>query len=274
MKFYSFYAAAMTCFHILGSASLCGQIPRSQNLTSWFPDQIHVCRFDGLSQEELLKLLTLNTLKLQSHDLDLHATGEALKIFVAILKSFVRESCYDGNVRLKTCRKNFQSAEFATHERFLGATFSTLLNVVKTFFAKDNMIARQFEYSSYMFQAMKESLRMLQFYTFPKSPARRLVHKIIQLNVQMLTLYDSTGMPDRDSKRYEKEVAECFRALNLWTRSFAILNDIPPSTRVFFRSQRSKAETTIQILKRKPEKIGGGPQLVSKLPKTRGRQAC
>ncbi|KAM9896377.1 hypothetical protein OXX79_007503 [Metschnikowia pulcherrima] len=121
---------------------------------------------------------------------------------------------------------------------------------------------------------MKESLRMLQFYTFSKNPARRLVHKMVQLNVQMLTLYDSTGMPDRDSKSYKKDVAECFRALNLWTRSFAILNDVPPSTQVFFRSQRSKAETTIQVLKRKPEKIGGGPQLVSKSPKTRGRQAC
>ncbi|KAM9907198.1 hypothetical protein OXX79_001098 [Metschnikowia pulcherrima] len=274
MRFYSFYAAAMTCFHISGSASLCGQITKSQNLTSWFPDQFHVCKFDGLSQEELLKLLTLNTSNLQSRDLDLHVASEALEIFVAVLKSFVRESCYDGNVRLKTCRKHFQSAEFATHERFLGATFSTLSNVVKTFFAKDNMIARQFEFSSYMFQAMKESLRMLRFYTFSKNPARRLVHKMIQLNVQMLTLYDSTGMPDRDSKSYEKEVAECFRSLNLWTRSFAILNDVSPSTRVFFRSQRSKAETTIQILKRKPEKIGGGQPLVSKSPKTRGRQSC
>ncbi|KAM9902781.1 hypothetical protein OXX69_008171 [Metschnikowia pulcherrima] len=106
-------------------------------------------------------------------------------------------------------------------------------------------------YAAELLRHMETSYVLLQFYTHEGDRIGRVIHLLIHLNLELITMFDRYGVPDCRRKDYERLLTKLTERKTEYGQLFYSLNGRRlAGARVAFRSQMSLAENTLIVLKK------------------------
>ena len=167
-----------------------------------------------------------------------------LETFIWRLKSFVRDGQFDSTGFSKLSGKmNDQLANIRLRIHLTAPSNQKYLN--------------QVAYAAELLRHMETSYVLLQFYTLEGDRIGRVIHLLIHLNLELITMFDRYGVPDCRRKDYERLLTKLTERKTEYGQLFYSLNGRRlAGARVAFRSQMSLAENTLIVLKKAIGHIG------------------
>lgn len=159
-----------------------------------------------------------------------------LEWIIMQLKSFVHEL-------------DFSVLNFDKQAEKLSRSLTEICNWADSFLGTDEGILRRINFAKYMIQVMGNASSYLKF-VYYRDTCLYLTRRITQLNVRLLTLHNSQGIPDPSIEGYEVSVSSFLRILESWK---ALFENLTPTPSLFFSlvfdTEYSKAASTLQTLK-------------------------
>ncbi|GEQ69575.1 hypothetical protein JCM33374_g3247 [Metschnikowia sp. JCM 33374] len=100
-----------------------------------------------------------------------------------------------------------------------------------------------------MLDTMMEAVELTKVYVPETNNMTYLIYHVIQLNVQLLGLFNSTGMPDPSVPGYVKTVYRSHLQLDTWQLAFRQLSQHPRRSKLVFRRYFTRAKDTLTVLR-------------------------
>ncbi|KAM9936783.1 hypothetical protein OXX80_003669 [Metschnikowia pulcherrima] len=100
-----------------------------------------------------------------------------------------------------------------------------------------------------VFLAMVDAIEPLRHYVFMGRSDLHLVNRLIEFNVKLYEMYDSSGDPESAIEGYEDKIVRYTVMLQFWRDQFDELGGVPIGVRRMFEKQSDAAGDTINALK-------------------------
>ncbi|KAM9939108.1 hypothetical protein OXX80_001381 [Metschnikowia pulcherrima] len=167
-----------------------------------------------------------------------------LETLIWRLKSLVRDGHFDSTGFSKLSEKmNDQLANIRLRVRLTAPL--------------NQKYSAQVAYAAELLRHMETSYVLLQFYTLEGDRIGRVIHLLIHLNLELITMSDRYGVPDCRRKHYERLLTKLTERKTEYGQLFYSLNGRRlAGARVAFRSQMSLAENTLIVLKKAIGQLG------------------
>ncbi|KAF8001941.1 hypothetical protein HF325_002906 [Metschnikowia pulcherrima] len=105
-----------------------------------------------------------------------------------------------------------------------------------------------------VFLAMVDAIEPLRHYVFMGRSDLHLVNRMIEFNVKLHAMYDSSGEPESAIEGYEDKIVRYTVMLQFWRDQFNELGGVPIGVRLMFERQSVAAGDTINALRSKVNK--------------------
>ncbi|GEQ68270.1 hypothetical protein JCM33374_g1937 [Metschnikowia sp. JCM 33374] len=166
----------------------------------------------------------------------LEVVEERLQTFIARLKSYILEPLFD--------IERFE-LEFTTLDK-------ELADITRAAEKADPNKERseKLTFAQSLFEIMIESTHHLEHFAFRGPSDEHLVSVMIELNLGILTLFDSEGRPDIQIDGFSQKVERCNIAVKTWKYEFGKLTAPSFGAQMMFKIQATRAERNLKILER------------------------
>ncbi|KAM9905353.1 hypothetical protein OXX79_002212 [Metschnikowia pulcherrima] len=98
-----------------------------------------------------------------------------------------------------------------------------------------------------IFRMMTNAVESLRFFHLRRL-AQFLVRAIIKLNLRLLSLHDSHGVPDPSLDNYNSVITRSRTLIQTWSQMFKNSKNEPSATWIMFRDQYTRAVRTLELL--------------------------
>lgn len=150
---------------------------------------------------------------------------------------------------------NFIQDLYFDHELFLtmvddlGETLQSILSLTKDTLSPNPMFAKQVAFLLLMFEKMKFGALVMRFYSRRDPKESHWIKIMVQINVILLTLYDSFGNLSLQETRVREKLAATWRDIQILGKSFQGLFGASESAKEFFQEQLLQAsEACLNLL--------------------------
>ena len=162
-------------------------------------------------------------------------SAEARLILIyQVMTSFVKE-------------RSFDSEAFANVQPNIDRDIRDIAECVQKKAPNDTLLLSQLGFVKLASQDYLNAVEYLRYYTSYKL-SQQLTRSVIRLNVFLVTLQDSFGIPKREIVDYDDFIAENIDILELWASMFLQMTELPPGMDGFFDSQYTRARQRLQWL--------------------------
>ena len=165
-----------------------------------------------------------------------------LESFLVYLKGFINATGFDSFSFEKKSRKlDFELRDIQR-------------SVVDISHHKD--IKDRLRFIKHLFHEMQASARDLKRYRESHDLAHHLITCLVQMNVHILMLFNSHGVPDLHNGNLSGEVAKQMGHLRFWNGLFMRLKHVPIEVHLMYVNQYDRAVYTMNLLNRQiPEAV-------------------
>ncbi|QBM87308.1 hypothetical protein METSCH_B05100 [Metschnikowia aff. pulcherrima] len=143
--------------------------------------------------------------------------------------------------------RSFDSEAFAKVQPNIDHEIQEIGECVQKKAPTDTLLLSQLEFVELASQDYLNAVEYLRYYTSNKT-YQQLARSVIKLNVFLITLQDSFGIPKREIVDYDDFIAKNIDLLDLWASMFLQLTELPPGMDGFFDSQYTRARQRLQWL--------------------------
>ncbi|GEQ69537.1 hypothetical protein JCM33374_g3209 [Metschnikowia sp. JCM 33374] len=159
---------------------------------------------------------------------------EMLDLVIARMQSFIHDQYFD-------------SKAFETHATQLKLRLLDLgSNAENMGYFTD--ISGRLGFAKHTYSAMVEAARSLRQYIFGGSIEHHLLSSIIQLNVSLLALHDSQGVPDPTVGGFRSKVEYFTYITNHWAEIFKHVGNTDPVLQQRFQNKYTAVKNTLQFM--------------------------
>lgn len=109
-------------------------------------------------------------------------------------------------------------------------------------------LSEKLQFSKHIFETMAESIELLRHFNDLGPTEIHLVHCVIDINVRLLSLLGSYGVPDPLIIKYAYNVFHFKDDLNFYRKEFEKLKDIPFGISWMFKKYISQADKKLEML--------------------------
>ena len=111
----------------------------------------------------------------------------------------------------------------------------------------NRVISAQLRFITLVFRMMTNAVESLRFFHLRRL-AQFLVRAIIKLNLRLLSLHDSYGVPDPSLDNYNLVITRLRTLIQTWSQMFKNSKNEPSATWIMFRDQYTRAVRTLEFL--------------------------
>ncbi|GEQ72391.1 hypothetical protein JCM33374_g6078 [Metschnikowia sp. JCM 33374] len=159
------------------------------------------------------------------------------------LKSFVHKTIFDSQAFMLSAELlNHQLSEVATQVNSFHPPAEGLLELVR--------------FAGHLFRSMRDATDSMVFFNKSGTKGRILVHRLIQLNLQILVMCEFREISESEVDCYTQKIVEIEQLLSSWSRTFRRLLAEPLSVRVMFRNELEQAKNMLKVLRRHATREG------------------
>ncbi|KAM9926538.1 hypothetical protein OXX59_003176 [Metschnikowia pulcherrima] len=143
----------------------------------------------------------------------------------------------------------FDYASFDASSSFLGEHLSDIKPLLEHVTSDRKNLCAQFAFAQRMYHVMQDCAYFMRLYS-TSAPEHVLLRHILQLNVQILGLYDSNGFPDLCTESFTRTVMRLTHNLHEWDVAFENLDEMSLSTYLVYDNQFLEAQKSLFHLAR------------------------
>lgn len=130
----------------------------------------------------------------------------------------------------------------------IGVQFFELKNMINSMEPFNKSLYIRVIYVNDLLHTILGLTELLKFYNPKSSIHHLLIHKVVKLNLRLLTLYDSFGFPNHWIEGYKDMVLSLSDELQLYVKVFDELVEVSTSLAIAFTSQINQARKSLHIL--------------------------
>lgn len=145
-------------------------------------------------------------------------------------------------------KTSFDHLEFEDLAEILEEQISYVGHSVSRFVPCIKHIYDKLQFARYIFREMKDAAEALHFIDPARGQDHTLVHKVILLNIRLLSFFDSRGKPDFRVKGYSYKIIRLTHTLLFWGRSFRRMELMSLSLILVFETYSLQAFFTLEEL--------------------------
>ncbi|GEQ68637.1 hypothetical protein JCM33374_g2305 [Metschnikowia sp. JCM 33374] len=189
-------------------------------------EEIYLGSFPAMSPEAC---------ELDSSIVEIRRLEDILEWFVIKLKSFMLQVVFD--------YREFE---------LMGEELDHIIEDVNTSVLKvascNKQLMNQLIHAKYMFSTMANSIELLGYYEKAYTPVHILIYSVVDLNIMLLALLSSQGIPDNSIEGFRDKVYKANISLQIWEKAFEGVENISFGKQVMFRRHFYAAENTARLL--------------------------
>ncbi|GEQ72308.1 hypothetical protein JCM33374_g5995 [Metschnikowia sp. JCM 33374] len=157
---------------------------------------------------------------------------------------------------------NFRKFELDITE--LRETLTDLEFFSETSLIDEYNVDSSLSFARYMYQTMVDATEKMKKYNKSNYPGAHLVEQMIELNVRVLALYSSSGVPDPSINGYEKQVSNFYCTLLSLENDYKREDKMLSGMRKLYTASTDQVMLSIESLR---EKVDSNPRRLEACPR-------